>query len=342
MRCIYCKNEITSENCSVEHVFPQAFGCPKNWVLHCVCRACNTEFGQTVERRLAGDSIEGLWRLQRIGSRSKKPIAQTRIELHVPDEEKFGRFRGAFLYADFAHLDSLYLPPQIILLDDTGTRKFMLLKNMTDEDIKKITGNFGVCTNSESEYKEAIARLEKFGKKTKEGEITFFPKDAINEGKIEIDVKGWMDKEIFRAISKIAFNYLAKVKGADFNLDERFDLIRHFVKTGIGPDFRVVGIEKGRILSQETSNAYAMEGHIFTVETRGSEIISKISLSNTFDFYYVVRLGAMGPIWHDIKSGHAYSFKENKMIELFSPTFLGLFSRLKINSNWISKKRNFV
>ncbi len=33
MRCIYCKNDITEVNKSIEHVFPEAFSCPDSWTL---------------------------------------------------------------------------------------------------------------------------------------------------------------------------------------------------------------------------------------------------------------------------------------------------------------------
>ena len=104
MQCIYCKNTIDDSNCSVEHVFPRSFGCPDTWTIDCVCRKCNNELGGTIERRLSGDSMEGLWRLQRLGSRSKKPIKQERIKIRVPEEERYGEVRGIILYADFSHI----------------------------------------------------------------------------------------------------------------------------------------------------------------------------------------------------------------------------------------------
>jgi len=71
MLCIYCKKSINKENTSIEHVFPQAFGCPDDWTINCVCRTCNNEFGRSLERYLAGDSIEGLWRRKNLGHGQK-------------------------------------------------------------------------------------------------------------------------------------------------------------------------------------------------------------------------------------------------------------------------------
>lgn len=329
MICIYCKNEIKAENASIEHVFPQAFGCPDDWTINCVCRTCNNEFGKSLERYLAGDSIEGLWRLQKLGSRSKKPIRQTRIKIHLPNEDRYGEFRGIIIYADFAKMDSLYLPAQILTLSSLGERKFTLLDKMADEDIKNVSGKFQVFTHNEKEYTEATQRLQQLGKKL-DDKINRLPATAINkDGKLEVDTEAIIDAVIFRNIAKIAFNYLAKTKSAEYVLDSKFDVVRNYIITGNKPTSKLVTIERGHILADETNKKYFLEGHIFTTETRGSTIISKISLTNMFNFYYVVHLGDLGPIWHDIKNGHAYSLKEDKIIPLFSPTYLTLTSKLK-------------
>jgi len=138
-----------------------------------------------------------------------------------------------------------------------------------------------------------------------------------------------MDNVILRTIAKIAFNYLAKVNGAEYALDTKFDIVREYIKTGVKPSFNIVKIKKGHILAEETNNRYFLEGHVFTIEDRGDYIISKISLTNSFNFYYIVTLGKFGPIWHDIKSGHAYSLKEDKIIKLFTPTFLTIKAKLR-------------
>jgi len=330
MECIYCKNDITEVNKSTEHVFPEAFGCPDNWLLDCVCRNCNNEFGRSIERYLAGDSLEGLWRLQKIGSRSKKPIRQTRIRMRIPDEDRYGDFRGITLYGDFAQMDSLYLPAQVITFGSNGERKSTLIEKMTDDEIKNITGRFEFFAHNEKEYNQVAEYLKQLGKKIEEGKVNRLPETAINkDGKLEVEIEGVMDLIIFRTIAKIAFNYLAKAKGAKYALDQNFDSVRDYIKTGNKPNFEIVRIEKGHILAEETKNQYFLEGHILTIETRGNDIISKIALTNAFNFYYVVYLGKIGLIWHDIKSGHAYSLKEDKMIPLFSPTFLILKSKLR-------------
>ena len=329
MKCIYCKNDIDDKNRSTEHVFPQSLGCPDDWTIDCVCRNCNNELGGTIERRLAGDSMEGLWRLQKIGSRSKKPIKQERIKIHIPDEERYGEFRGIILYADFSQMDGLYMPAQAVVTKDSGIREHCLIEDMNDEDIKNIPGRFGLFAHNEIEYNQAVDRFKRLGKKF-DKEIQNLPQTAINDdGKLEVEIEGILDVVIFRTIAKIGFNYLAKMKGYEYVLNQKFDSVREYVRAGVKPQINPVRIEKGHVLAEETSNRYFLEGHIFTIETRGSQIVSKICLTNLFNFYYVVNLGDIGPIWHDIKSGHAYSLKEDKILPLFTPTYLTIASRLK-------------
>ena len=329
MNCIYCKNEISSENASNEHVFPEAFGCPNDWLLDCVCRLCNNEFGRTIERFLASDSIEGIWRLQVLGSRSKKHIKQTCIKINIPDEERYGGFRGAIVYADFRVKDSLYLPAQVLIIDENEKRKFTLLEKMTDDDIKNFTTRFELIAQNKEEYESATTRLRRLGKKLEEP-IVGLPSTALSkDGKLEIEVEGVMNAEIFRAIAKISFNYLAKVKGSCYALDSKFDSLREFIRTGQRQlNYKPVTIEAGHVLRDETPRKYAFEGHLFTIESRNDDIIGKVVLTNMYNYYYVVKLGNLGLIWHDVKSGHAYSVKEKKISPLFSATFFELASRL--------------
>lgn len=329
MNCIYCNNPITQNNNSEEHVFPQSFGCPDSWTMNCVCIECNIGFGKSIERFLAGDSLEGLWRLQKIGSRSKKPIRQTRLKIHIPSEDKYGEFKGAVVYCDFSKKDSLILPSQIVLKDDEGNRKYFLLADLEKEEIKNDLNRykekgFWILAHNASEEQKAIEKMKQVGIDFRPQKRGALPPSAVEkDGTLQVLVEGIIDDVLFRAIAKIAFNYLAKVKGAEFTLDSRFDTIREYIKTGVKPNFKIVEIKEGHILAEETFNKYFFEGHIFTIQTKGNRIIGKISLSNTFAFYYVVSLGEMD-VWHDLKSGHAYSLKDDKIIELFSPTMIAI------------------
>lgn len=336
MKCIYCKSGITEFNKSKEHVFPKAFGCPDNWVLDCVCRDCNNKFGRKLERYLASDSLEGMWRLRVLGSRSKKPIRQTRIKINIPKESKYGAFKGAMVFADFANVDRLLLPAQVGISSGNNEIEFFLAEDVEKEEIKrKIMSadptRMAVLAQNEGEYSVLFEILRKMGvqfKPTKEG---YFPIEAVDEdNKIIAEIHGLIDSIILRAIAKISFNYLAKIKGASYVLDSKFDEVRGYINEWTNSGSNIVKIEKKPILAWETLRRYFFEGHIFTVERLGNDLIGRVAILNTFTFHYVVKFGELsGIIWYPIKSGHAYSIKEGRIIKLFPPTFLTIFSRLK-------------
>jgi len=182
MICVYCINEISANNRSDEHVFPKSFGCPDSWTMNCVCKECNTSFGRSIERFLAGDSIEGIWRLQKVGSRSKKPIRQNRIKINIPYEDKYGKFQGCIIYCDFSKKDSLMLPSQVVIEDENGNRKFILLGDIRKEKIKNELNRhkdkgFWIIAQDYDEEQKAITELKQVGidfKPKKKRRLTFY------------------------------------------------------------------------------------------------------------------------------------------------------------------------
>lgn len=330
MRCIYCKEIINERNMSEEHVFPDAFGCPNSWVLDCVCRKCNNELGGTIDRFLASDSLEGLWRLQKIGSKSKKKIRQLRIKISLPDEGKYLGFGGVIAYADFSSKDSIFLPMQVIYKHD-GTKKTILIEEINnDEIIREIQthkDNLAVFGNDNEAMQEAIRILNSKNIFPRIEKQEGLPETAINqENKLEVIVSSVMDDFIFRAIAKISFNYLAKVHGANYALDSRFDETRNYIQTGNKNRTNIVSIKNGHILNDETKDKGYFEGHIFTIRVVNKEILGQVVLTNVFNFYYEVKLGLQGAIWYDLKSGHGYDFKNNSIVDAMScsPTFLSM------------------
>jgi hypothetical protein len=150
--------------------------------MNCVCKECNTSFGRSIERFLAGDSIEGLWRLQKVGSRSKKPIRQTRIKINIPYEDKYGEFQGCIIYCDFSKKDSLTLPSQVVIEDENGNRKFILLDDIRKEEIKSELNRhkdkgFWIFAQDDDEEQKAITELKQVGidfKPKKKRRLTFY------------------------------------------------------------------------------------------------------------------------------------------------------------------------
>src|ERR1700761_2082929 len=96
--CIYCLTAKDTRDFNIEHVLPQAFGrFEDNLTLDCVCTACNQTLGDTVDRKLARDSVEGLDRFL-TGLKPRKDFKHygRRATTRVEGAEE-GPMKGAWL-----------------------------------------------------------------------------------------------------------------------------------------------------------------------------------------------------------------------------------------------------
>jgi len=118
-----------------------------------------------------------------------------------------------------------------------------------------------------------------------------------NIEKIEkVNVEGTIkiDPIIYRAISKIAFNYLAYNTDKEFVLKEDFDGIRNFYK------------------GKKVTN-----GHLIILEWRGSKIISKISIFNLTTYLVKLCTNFKG-IFRPLNRGHHFDIISKEVNSLIS------------------------
>lgn len=81
----------------------------------------------------------------------------------------------------------------------------------------------------------------------------------------------------FRAVTKIAFNYLAHVMGSGFALDPLFSEARAYVTGGHAPKDRIVSLARP-IHVERVSTQRPVRGHFLAVERRGNFILAQVSL----------------------------------------------------------------
>lgn len=305
--CIYCKSEITPQTESIEHVFPESFGCPDDWTLDCVCEPCNNRFGGSIEKWLASDSMESVPRLKLLGSQSGKNVRSRRMRLAVPHEAEYGDFQGAIFERDFK-TGQLVLAPQAGFKNDKGEYEYFTdkelsypeiqerVKKLSDKDIKIL----GQPEGQEEITERIIEQLKSIGitfQKTGELHLSYKPPG----GEIVVPVRGEIDADIQRAAAKIAFNYLAKIKGADFVLQAKFDKVRDFINGG--PYQRIVTPVRDPILLDDFKDRRYLL-HIFIFERVGDTLRAMVSLFNQGMAYDVILSTEMGPFWYEIVSGH--------------------------------------
>lgn len=325
-RCIYCKSD-KSDFRNREHVIPQAFGkcSPKNLVLNdktkqdrTVCDSCNSKFGQELEPYLAYDSYEGYI----CRSRYLKPPKQTkRIRVRI----KVAKGYWKNIWVELIENNSIIPLKQIGLLTTDSTYDYILLDDIDNLDLRKYDltqkNSFRLI---EIDLVDGKKILNKFNIKfKKEGDLLKLPiQDALCEIKIQID------KIIYRAMAKIAFNYFVYHNNCkEFILDDCFDDIRNFVLTGHGDN--LVTVDNKDILADEQGKQKKRLGHIIVInQERSGKIIAHISLFNSFR--YLVLISSILPSrkidvnfghFFDIFGGGIYDIRKSSL-QIVSPKIL--------------------
>lgn len=319
MICIYCKREITPEMKSVEHVFPNSFGCPDTCVLDCLCGECNNGFGGGIERWLASDSFESIIRLKTIGSQSGKSVKSRRMKLNLPQTDKLGEYQGARLERDFKS-GKFTLANQVGLKNSSNNYEYFTenelmyseiqkqIKNLSKQNIKIL----GSKVNAEIVQNRILQQLKSLDidfQKQRDIDWTYVTED--NE--LLISLSGEIDRDIQRAIAKIAFNYLAKIRGADFVLRPEFNTIRNFINGVIYQPIVAPFTEK-ILLNDCPRKRYFV--HIFIFERVKNNLQATISLFNQGIAYKVILSTEMGPFMYEIISGHVYNLHNKKFARL--------------------------
>lgn len=329
MRCIYCL-EIKSKSNYLkrEHVIPQCFGkfSPDNLILYeTVCDNCNKYFGEKLELFLGRDSLEGVERL-RHGIKPKEPLKNRRrvkskickgewkgvivIESHRDDSNEVGleKVVQAGFYNKFKHQYDYFEPKDIPSADELKRNGYKIRN-------KKIW----LIAEKGHELDSLIELLYEKGIKVSIGDKSI-EYDKINE-KFNVQMELTIDRTIFRAISKIAFNYLSYVAGKRFLFDDTFNEIRRFIRYDEGKSDRFIGVNAPPILYDdqklEKFSIKVTEGHLINLGWRGKGLFSKISLFNT-STYLIKLCNSFNGIWRPINSGHHFDIDSKKISKLVS------------------------
>src|ERR1019366_4334607 len=235
VRCIYCMVEKSAADFNRDHVIPEAFGLFEgNFVLACVCTACNQFFGDTVELKLARDSIEAHDRVrvglkdarqfQALGKRSTTyvefgtdspaPGAHGYLvppkegpDLAVTVKPRVGFGHSADGPFDWRPIDQLPTKDELAAL---GVRKGEPLYMQTQGEAPI------------EEFQSALA--------TKGIPFSVTSEVPPPAGAAHVEVVYTLARPEFRALTKIALNYLAAVAGSDVAREPWFHQARRFAR----------------------------------------------------------------------------------------------------------------
>jgi hypothetical protein len=140
------------------------------------------------------------------------------------------------------------------------------------------------------------------------------------DGKVATQVSGQLDAAIFRAIAKIAFNYVACVYGAEFILRSDFDFLRVYIRYGTEPPWPAVRPTNEPILSLDSRRYRQTNGHLITFDWNLSQLglLAQVSLFNHMT-YRVLFCPYYSGIWTEsIRSGHHFDFEDGVISPLMS------------------------
>ncbi len=272
-----------------------------------VCIECNQALGKELDEILARDSFEGLIRAEKLRPRrgKKDRFKARRIVIRVPDEATFGHLRGARMAVDWK-TRKLRPLDQIIVRDESGKLHSFTENEIAGADEKLFWDRppgsiqvIGTPAGVKTLQQLTISKGARFTEEPTEIE----PPPAASERTAFLETEGTIDNNVWRGIAKITFNYLAKIQGAAYILDNKFDPIREFIE-GKAEGRALVRFSRKPILAYETSRLKTNEMHLIIFGREGHGLRGRVSLFNSFT-YDVILCPNLGIIY-SIKSGHAF------------------------------------
>jgi hypothetical protein len=328
--CIYCLSQ--SNTFDREHVIPQSFGTfePESFILYdTVCKLCNNYFGRTLELSLSRDSTEALLRLTH-GLKAPAGARQfpyERIALRVGEP---GPWLGAtvVLEADQTGSGIEPIPLPQVAFKWKGASEWTFLQEPELDESDKVAAYAGsspgaleirIMGSSESDSRRLIDKLGQIG--IKFSQQGFFESPIPTDGKVKLEILATVDATIFRAIAKIAFNYVAYVHGKEFVLKSDFDAARNYIRFAKLPQWEtIVQASPKPILFDDKVNLRQTSGHLITFDWNlgGTGFLAQVSLFNSVT-YRVALCPTYSGIWHDgMRVGHHFDIDEKTISPLAS------------------------
>lgn len=292
-----------------------------------VCRDCNHRLGKEIDQILARDTFEGLIRAEKLPPRRGMAdrFKAKRIMIRAPDEPEFGDFRGARVAIDWK-TRKLRPLDQIIVKDDHGK-----LHSFTEDEIgaadERLFGDRPPGSIKVIGSPPGVKRLQELiiskGARFSQEPTEIEPPPVANHASVLLETQGVLDNIVWRGIAKIAFNYLAKIQGTNYVLDEKFDRIRGFINGGRHDRRALVRLSRQPILAYDTPRFRMTGMHLIIFERQGRGLRGRVSLFNSFT-YDVMLCPNLGLIY-SIKSGHAFDAENGKVYKL-----TGISRRLRL------------
>ena len=322
-KCIYCFAEIVEENYAPDHLFPETFGCTREYMLPEVCANCNHTFGRTIEQIFCQDSIEAIARSQFLGKPLGTRHKMYRVRMEVDHDQRAGNLAFTQVRPDPEHIGELQqVRPQLLIDRPDGMKlsftRHMLTKSDYREMVKSLRGNkAAIIADSEEQAYEFVGWLaseglvqEEFGKS---GTADKLAKGASQ--KVGVHFSGIIDHDIMRAIAKILFNYAAWVLGPANLLSSEFDAIRNYIRFQQGDGFVHSSDHKTGFLDNDGNR---FPSYLFALSRGDAGLVGHLQV---FDCNgYMVQLAEGHSMNVELPKGHVFNCTTRKLMPVrFEP-----------------------
>jgi len=328
--CIYCR--ATGVPFNRDHVIPEAFGkFENNLVLACVCKSCNQFFGDELELVLGRSSREAILRLHH-GVKAPSGAMQLKydnVELTVDEP---GPWRGARIILTVdpsgTKLDTRPMPQVAFRNEGQSTWKWVSERGLDDRSVadpyRDPRSVIQVVGASPDDVQRLTAKLASIGiHYNQKGQL---PQPARSDGTVLTRLASKVEDRILRAIGKIAGNYVAYTRGADFLLEPDFDHYRMWVRHGVVPPWgTTVAVVATPILALDSLEWRQTNGHLTTFDwnRRGDGLFAQVSLFNDLN-YKVLLCPAYTGLVRDIRTGHHFDLQSREISVLAAAALTSL------------------
>jgi hypothetical protein len=241
-------------------------------------------------------------------------IRGDRIEITAGDDARFKGGKTQFTkHIDGSTLVASY-EPQVGFAETENAESILFAETDLTRDIvaQYSSHECFVIGETEADYQRLTARLGALGC-TVESILWWHPDTSLPLVREELHVQYRLDDGVFRAVGKIALNYLARVAGSEFCLITELNPFRRFIRYGEGDWRSFIRISQELLLFDERRTGVRQtRGHLLVVEWREGADAPTASVKLFNDIHYHVRFAPrVNAIWREIRSGHHFNIKKH-------------------------------
>lgn len=291
-------------------------------MLACVCRGCNSYFGNNLELFLGRDSIHAFHRLKHGVKSLAEGLAELGRERLSFTVDAPGDWQGFRLEIHEEDGELVFGPiPQAALAKRSGTGWAFLTEAELADRRRPLpaeadpSAGIRLYVPSADVQQRLVALLAARGVAFREQRQLSAP--PSEDGFVQVATTFRIDPIVRRAVAKIAFNYLAWAVGPGFALGPDFEPIRAYIRHGIMPTYEPVQPSNDPVLADDTATRRQTVGHLVTVGWVGGarHLLAQVALFNDIKYEVLLARNFTG-LWREIRSGHHFDPTQRKVTRL--------------------------